>query len=124
MEKIPLEQEIQYLEKELRKKIEKVKKLKSKFHIEKYKKKIKDLAVQIKNKKQLLNTDYYQKEILFNKIYKEFLRKHYKWTYKIYDILIPFFERRFELLKDNQRTYLSFIKNTPCGCTLRSKLYC
>ena len=46
--------------------------------------------MQIITKTELLRTDPHQKEILYHKIYKEFLRSHYKWAYKIYDILIPF----------------------------------
>lgn len=109
MEKIPLEQDIQDLSKELKKRTKKLKKLKSQYHIEKYRRKIQELKQEISSKKQLLTTDYYQEEKLFNTIYKEFLRKNYNWTYKIYDILVPFFERGFNLLKDNGRTYLSFI---------------
>lgn len=107
--KIPLEQDIQALTKELNKKKKKVKKLKSNDYIEKYQNKIRSLKEEIITKNKLLQTEPYQKEILYNKIYKEFLKNHYKWAFKIYDILIPFFERGFELLKNNKKTYLSFI---------------
>ncbi len=109
MEKIELEQDLQKLNKELKKRTNRLKTLKSDNSINEYKERIINIQEDIKLKTELLKTDYYIKEKLFNSIYKEFLRKDYIWTYKIYDILVPFFEKGFKLLRKNQKTYLSFI---------------
>ncbi len=109
MEKIGLEQDIQLLNKELKKRSKRLKTLKAKISINEYKERITSIQKEIKDKNKLLKTEYYVKEKLFNSVYKEFLRKDYIWTYKIYDILVPFFEKGFKLLRKNQRTYLSFI---------------
>lgn len=109
MEKIWLEQDLQTLSKKLKKKKIKVKKLKAKKFIDQYNQEITDIQQKIKIQKNLLETDYYKEEKLYNSTYKEFLRNDYNWTYKIYDILVPFFEKGFKLLKNNNKTYLSFI---------------
>ncbi len=109
MEKIWIEQEIQMLEKEIKRREKRISNLKSIKTIQEYKGIIIELKKEKDEKKELFLTDYYQKEKLYNTVYKEYLKKNYKWTYKIYDILIPFFERGFKLLKNNNKTYLSFI---------------
>lgn len=109
MEKIELEQDLQMLNKELKKRTKRLATLKSNNSINEYKERIKTIKKEIKLKNELLKSDYYVKEKLFNSIYKEFLKKDYVWTYKIYDILVPFFEKGFKLLRKNQKTYLSFI---------------
>ncbi len=109
MEKIWLEQDIQSLEKIIKKKQKRIKKLKDPKTIEKYNNDIQSLSVEVQEKRELFQTPYYQEEKLYNSIYKEFIKKEYHWAYKIYDILVPFFERGFQLLKNNSRTYLNFI---------------
>ncbi|MBA7505121.1 hypothetical protein ES706_03784 [subsurface metagenome] len=109
MEKIPIEQDMQSITKELKKRRKKIKKLKSENTIEKYKEIIISLKKELKEKEVLLETDYYKQEKIDNSLYKNFLKNNYNWAYKIYDILIPFFERGFSLLKNNNKTYLSFI---------------
>ncbi|KKM97996.1 hypothetical protein LCGC14_1162440 [marine sediment metagenome] len=109
MEKIWLEQDIQSLGKEIKRRKKRITKLKSIKAIQEYKDIIERLKNEMDEKKELFLTDYYQEEKLYNSVYKEYLKKNYKWTYKIYDILIPFFEKGFKLLKDNKKTYLSFI---------------
>ncbi len=109
MEKIWLEQDIQAHTKELKKRKKRIKTLKTQIKIKEYQERIDKLQDEIEKNQTLLKTEYYEKEKLYNSIYKDFLKNNYKWTYKIYDILVPFFERGFKLLKKNKKTYLSFI---------------
>ena len=125
MEKIYIEQEIQEKEKELQKRKKRIKTLKTDETRENYRKIINRLEAEILYNKKLFSTDYYQKEKLYNKIYKEFLKNKYVWAYKIYDILVPFFERGFSLL--NKNSYLSFITSnkflsTDYGVKIRKDL--
>ncbi|MFW9875035.1 MAG: Eco57I restriction-modification methylase domain-containing protein [Candidatus Thorarchaeota archaeon] len=125
MEKIYIEQEIQEKEKELQKRKKRIKTLKSDDTKVVYKKIINKLEAEILYNKKLFSTDYYQIEKLYNKIYKEFLKNNYVWAYKIYDILVPFFERGFSLL--NKNSYISFITSnkflsTDYGAKIRKDL--
>lgn len=109
MEKIPLEQDIQSLEKELRKRKNKIKDLKIERIINQYKEIIAKLERNLEDKNRLLDTEFYKQEKKDNIIYKKFLKSEYKWAHKIYDILVLFFERGFKLLKNNGKSFLSFI---------------
>ncbi|MFX1257007.1 MAG: Eco57I restriction-modification methylase domain-containing protein [Promethearchaeota archaeon] len=109
LEKIPLEQDIQALAKSLKKKRGRLEQLRDESTIKRYQQEIQVLDKEITKKTELLGTEYYQKEKVYNTIYKNYLKEGFKWTYKIYDILVPFFERGFRLLKNNYKTYLSFI---------------
>lgn len=109
MQKIPLEQDIRKFKKKVKRKKRRIKKLKTQDTIDRYKDEIEDLNKKIKHKEELLKKKKYQKKKLYNQIYKEYLKNEFYWAYKIYDILIPFYERGFNLLNDNDSSYLSFI---------------
>lgn len=109
LEKIPLEHEIKSLEKEIKNIEKKIENLRTGNKIEEYRSKIEEITEKLNQKKELLEEPRYQMEKRDNILYKKFLKENYRWTFGIYDILVPFFERGLDLLKENNRTYLSFI---------------